>query len=619
MNHSDISQNSAMPIDSHLSQTELCDVCCGKDYEDFYIVFNALYRVVIGDVFYQRQECISEEFDLDPMHVSQRKQEDFNTSQEKLQLFRQQVSCQTLIDLISSPRFDLLLREIFKSKYIRVQDTTCKHQELAMNFIKTFELKNDENLENPDLQRKKYLKNIEKLDLLYNRVKQLKSEIETYYHDMDDLSDRIVQRLINNHSYFANKKIEEADEDDENSDNEASDYFDSYESKKLANNSESINGSNSTRVGSEGGSSNCDKSVQEMTPVIAQGHRQKKSKTATFKSKLPKRATDVLKNWFLSNIQNPYPSHEAKELLSKMTGLTRKQIQNWFTNSRKRFLEPLKKKIEGQKQDKDVIMSTENLFTPESLSQADEIETNLQPMSVEPSIPQQSPRKLISFGPSFQTIGENSLAKNLDIQRFSEQINPQGQGHSLVYPAVLPQTNMPTKSNFIVVPWVMSQPIYAYRPSYPNLLPISAPQLIPFQQNSFVGNYPIIDNATLMNGQYMLPLQQNMIDVNSLMKPSINNSFNTINNNPYAYLNQQQEANMQPLFLNQGIPFINRMPQYGIQSNGNLEKMMYTTDIQESLKKRSSGVYHPKPELIESYYQGTKFLHTEQIPQTSIN
>lgn len=59
------------------------------------------------------------------------------------------------------------------------------------------------------------------------------------------------------------------------------------------------------------------------------------SKDASFKTKLPKKATDVLKSWFLNNIQNPYPSHDAKEVLSKMTGLSKKQIQNWFTNSRK--------------------------------------------------------------------------------------------------------------------------------------------------------------------------------------------------------------------------------------------------------------------------------------------
>jgi hypothetical protein len=50
---------------------------------------------------------------------------------------------------------------------------------------------------------------------------------------------------------------------------------------------------------------------------------------------LPKKATDILKTWFLENINNPYPSHEAKDSLGKLTGLSRKQIQNWFTNSRK--------------------------------------------------------------------------------------------------------------------------------------------------------------------------------------------------------------------------------------------------------------------------------------------
>jgi hypothetical protein len=74
-------------------------------------------------------------------------------------------------------------------------------------------------------------------------------------------------------------------------------------------------------------------------------------KQDTSKSKLPKSATDILKQWFLNNVSNPYPSQEAKETLSNMTGLTKKQIQNWFTNSRKRFLEPLKKGLEEKKAD----------------------------------------------------------------------------------------------------------------------------------------------------------------------------------------------------------------------------------------------------------------------------
>ena len=53
------------------------------------------------------------------------------------------------------------------------------------------------------------------------------------------------------------------------------------------------------------------------------------------KSKLPKKATDILKTWFLNNIDHPYPTVETKEMLCKATGLNKKQIQNWFTNSRK--------------------------------------------------------------------------------------------------------------------------------------------------------------------------------------------------------------------------------------------------------------------------------------------
>lgn len=53
------------------------------------------------------------------------------------------------------------------------------------------------------------------------------------------------------------------------------------------------------------------------------------------KAKLPKKATDILKTWFLNNIDHPYPTVETKEMLCKATGLNKKQVQNWFTNSRK--------------------------------------------------------------------------------------------------------------------------------------------------------------------------------------------------------------------------------------------------------------------------------------------
>lgn len=53
------------------------------------------------------------------------------------------------------------------------------------------------------------------------------------------------------------------------------------------------------------------------------------------KFKLPKKAVSILKTWFLNNIEHPYPTGELKETFSTTTGLTKKQIENWFINTRK--------------------------------------------------------------------------------------------------------------------------------------------------------------------------------------------------------------------------------------------------------------------------------------------
>ena len=190
------------------------------------------------------------------------------------------------------------------------------------------------------MNKRRLIENTEKLDILYNKIKQLKSEIESYHCEIDGLSERIVKKLLPNNSHFISvrlnievrlsnqKKLNACDEDKDSSDDQGSDLDSSVE-KKVHTTSDSINLTTSTGISSDS-SSSYDKSDEEKLE-----RKHKKSKTATFKSKLPKKATDVLKNWFLNNIQNPYPSHEAKEMLSKLTGLTRKQIQNWFTNSRK--------------------------------------------------------------------------------------------------------------------------------------------------------------------------------------------------------------------------------------------------------------------------------------------
>jgi hypothetical protein len=55
------------------------------------------------------------------------------------------------------------------------------------------------------------------------------------------------------------------------------------------------------------------------------------------KSKIAKRALVTLKNWLTEHFQDPYPSHAEKVRLSTETGMSLKQVQNWFTNARGRI------------------------------------------------------------------------------------------------------------------------------------------------------------------------------------------------------------------------------------------------------------------------------------------
>lgn len=50
----------------------------------------------------------------------------------------------------------------------------------------------------------------------------------------------------------------------------------------------------------------------------------------------PKLVVDFLREWFHNNIHYPYPSDNLKNIFSDCTGLTKKQITNFFITERKR-------------------------------------------------------------------------------------------------------------------------------------------------------------------------------------------------------------------------------------------------------------------------------------------
>lgn len=59
-------------------------------------------------------------------------------------------------------------------------------------------------------------------------------------------------------------------------------------------------------------------------------------KTSTKRSNLPKRTVEILNNWLLNHLHDPYPSPEEKMELLEQTGLTKVQLSNWFINVRRR-------------------------------------------------------------------------------------------------------------------------------------------------------------------------------------------------------------------------------------------------------------------------------------------
>jgi len=50
-----------------------------------------------------------------------------------------------------------------------------------------------------------------------------------------------------------------------------------------------------------------------------------------------KKSSEVLNEYFYSNLTNPYPSEEVKEELARKSGITLAQVNNWFGNKRIRY------------------------------------------------------------------------------------------------------------------------------------------------------------------------------------------------------------------------------------------------------------------------------------------
>ncbi|CAH0479766.1 unnamed protein product [Peronospora belbahrii] len=79
--------------------------------------------------------------------------------------------------------------------------------------------------------------------------------------------------------------------------------------------------------------------------IVANGSVDTPNEEPSKKSRreLPPHTVAILKGWMLSreHVKHPYPTDEDKQMLLKKTGISMKQLTNWFTNARKRIWKPM--------------------------------------------------------------------------------------------------------------------------------------------------------------------------------------------------------------------------------------------------------------------------------------
>jgi len=62
------------------------------------------------------------------------------------------------------------------------------------------------------------------------------------------------------------------------------------------------------------------------------------SSSSRKRSRLPPSSVAIFRHWLFNHLESPYPSEEEKEELAQKAGLRITQVNNWFTNARRRIL-----------------------------------------------------------------------------------------------------------------------------------------------------------------------------------------------------------------------------------------------------------------------------------------
>lgn len=222
MNNQGFPQSTNENLSTYLNKE--CEVCSRKDDEDLYIIFNILYRVIIGGNFHKKSKDEGLSYELNMIqsveadHSSSNSKDHDLTPEEKINQFREKITPDLLECIILSTEFRDLLNEVFKTKYEH-NLATCRHEELEKYILRSFEVPIED-------QKYKFQHNLtdhlRKIKSIQNSIIQIKEDIQAYHSEISTLSDRIILKLFKSNPTISEKisleeykKAEDIYEEDE--------------------------------------------------------------------------------------------------------------------------------------------------------------------------------------------------------------------------------------------------------------------------------------------------------------------------------------------------------------------------------------------------------------------
>lgn len=79
-------------------------------------------------------------------------------------------------------------------------------------------------------------------------------------------------------------------------------------------------------------------SLESTDSASSSGANTPNSTNSKKRTNLPRETIEILNDWIVNNLDNPYPNHTQKRMLLEKTGLSNVQLSNWFINKRRRRL-----------------------------------------------------------------------------------------------------------------------------------------------------------------------------------------------------------------------------------------------------------------------------------------